>query len=648
MRLRLVLLAVFLLAVVSKLVVAEEQRIENYNMNEYLLLHFRLSSGLTIERQKSDARLTSLETRLRFFPKDDYRQDVLELAPESNPRGDTSQRGDVLTFHWQDPLQERSLRYGISSKVKTSNTFIAVKKELKFPIQNLEAGLLRYTKPTEYIDINDNIESQARTLVSGETDLFMAVFAIADWVRNNIKYDLSTLTADVVQKSSWVLSVREGVCDELTNLFISMLRSLGIPARFVSGVVYSNLDYTFGPHGWAEVYFPEVGWVPFDVTFGQYGWIDPSHVKLADDVDSGSPTAQYNWITYSATVEADDIDLETSVEEIGDIIASPLELHVEPHTRSVGPSSFVPILVTVRNTKDYYISSSIIVRKAPELTGKNVKEVLLRPREEKTVAWIAKLPAEAEESYLYTSIIEVSSTYGGTAASEIVYSKEYQVITAEEANAITASYEKKSKKKEFRELQLRCSPDKNIYYTNDEITLTCTLKNGGARAIFFLCFKQDCRSTLLNAGEAKQIMFASKAREGGRVAVVAENDELIKQTYVDLNVIKVADVSLIEVTPASVRYNDAVELKLTLQSNSAVRDVAVDFGFDILHYEHFEGNRDIIIKTEGKTLFRGLQLTIDYKDAGGKAYRKVENVMVTVAGAPWYARLAMWIGGLFS
>ena len=135
------------------------------------------------------------------------------------------------------------------------------------------------------ISINSSLDSSEGVIV----------FKIGEWTKKNIKYDLSTLTESVSQKASWVLKNKEGVCDELTNLFISMLRSVGIPARFVTGMVYTNMESSWGNHGWAEVYFPGKGRVPWDVTFGQFGWVDPSHVKLDDDVDSGESSVNYKW-----------------------------------------------------------------------------------------------------------------------------------------------------------------------------------------------------------------------------------------------------------------------------------------------------------------------------------------------------------------
>ena len=44
--------------------------------------------------------------------------------------------------------------------------------------------------------------------------MYSGVFNIAEFVRSNIKYDLNTITAKAVQKSSWVYFNKKGVCDE--------------------------------------------------------------------------------------------------------------------------------------------------------------------------------------------------------------------------------------------------------------------------------------------------------------------------------------------------------------------------------------------------------------------------------------------------
>ena len=70
-----------------------------------------------------------------------------------------------------------------------------------------------------------------------------------------------------------------GYCDNFSSSMTVLLRSLGIPARWVKGFTegefvgaagdYREYEVTNNnAHSWVEVYFPEVGWVPFEPTRG--------------------------------------------------------------------------------------------------------------------------------------------------------------------------------------------------------------------------------------------------------------------------------------------------------------------------------------------------------------------------------------------
>ena len=60
-----------------------------------------------------------------------------------------------------------------------------------------------------------------------------------------------------------------GVCQDFTHVFIGLSRALGIPARYVSGLIHPDREKYKGftqTHAWAELLFPSVGWVGFDPT----------------------------------------------------------------------------------------------------------------------------------------------------------------------------------------------------------------------------------------------------------------------------------------------------------------------------------------------------------------------------------------------
>ncbi|WP_024776867.1 transglutaminase family protein [Pseudomonas corrugata] len=73
-----------------------------------------------------------------------------------------------------------------------------------------------------------------------------------------------------------------GVCQDHTHVFLACARSLGIPARYVSGYVYSGDSEHLASHAWAEAWL-EDAWYSFDVT---HQLSRPErHLKLAVGLD---------------------------------------------------------------------------------------------------------------------------------------------------------------------------------------------------------------------------------------------------------------------------------------------------------------------------------------------------------------------------
>lgn len=85
---------------------------------------------------------------------------------------------------------------------------------------------------------------------------------------------------------SEVLAQQRGVCQDFAHLAIGCLRSLGLPARYVSGYVESlpppgqpRLRGADASHAWFAVFDPEQGWVDFDPTNDQI--VTDHHVTTA-------------------------------------------------------------------------------------------------------------------------------------------------------------------------------------------------------------------------------------------------------------------------------------------------------------------------------------------------------------------------------
>ena len=74
--------------------------------------------------------------------------------------------------------------------------------------------------------------------------------------------------------ASFLLADRRGYCQQFSGAMALMLRMRGIPARVAGGFTPGSLDRDTGEHrvrdldahSWVEVFFPDIGWVPFDPT----------------------------------------------------------------------------------------------------------------------------------------------------------------------------------------------------------------------------------------------------------------------------------------------------------------------------------------------------------------------------------------------
>ncbi|MDD3444416.1 MAG: transglutaminase family protein [Zavarzinia sp.] len=75
----------------------------------------------------------------------------------------------------------------------------------------------------------------------------------------------------LAQSPAYTLASARGACRDLAVLFMAACRSLGIPARFVSGyqAEAESVDGQRHLHAWAEVFIPGWGWIGFDPTHGR-------------------------------------------------------------------------------------------------------------------------------------------------------------------------------------------------------------------------------------------------------------------------------------------------------------------------------------------------------------------------------------------
>jgi transglutaminase-like putative cysteine protease len=97
-----------------------------------------------------------------------------------------------------------------------------------------------------------------------------AARGIADWVRDNVAYVPGSTGVQTSAQEAWDL--RKGVCQDIAQLTAALLRSVGIPVRYVSGYLHPKPDAGIGEtvqgqsHAWVEWWCGD--WEGYDPTNG--------------------------------------------------------------------------------------------------------------------------------------------------------------------------------------------------------------------------------------------------------------------------------------------------------------------------------------------------------------------------------------------
>lgn len=213
-------------------------------------------------------------TYMQPLPAEDEEQSITSLTVAPSPGLDHELLEDgesrKVKLVWTDP-PAGDLHYCIDVLVD--------RRAFDRPIGDPKKGSSKtYLKHGTLTKPNGVIKKQAKALAESAASGLEAVLNIARWIHENIEYDRNYSQNKQDKKVTTVMDVRRGTCDELSHLFIAMARSVGIPAREVSGLAYTGEVWGF--HSWSEVRLGD-RWVPVDATNLQVGFVDATHVAFA-------------------------------------------------------------------------------------------------------------------------------------------------------------------------------------------------------------------------------------------------------------------------------------------------------------------------------------------------------------------------------
>jgi len=152
--------------------------------------------------------------------------------------------------------------------------------------------------PSPYVPRHDDFAAYARPSFAAGRPVFDAAMDLtlrmyADFVYDSDSTEINTPAVEA-------LALRRGVCQDFAHIMIACLRTLGLPARYVSGYLLTQpppgrprLIGADASHAWVAIYLPgrdgPGGWTEFDPTNGRQPGEDYVTLAIGRDYSDVSP-----------------------------------------------------------------------------------------------------------------------------------------------------------------------------------------------------------------------------------------------------------------------------------------------------------------------------------------------------------------------
>ena len=152
----------------------------------------------------------------------------------------------------------------------------------------------RFVFGSHHAPVHEAFLAYAQSSFTPGRPLVQAAQELTARMHRDLRYE--TASTDINTPALEALAQQRGVCQDFAHILVACLRSLGLPARYVSGYLLTQpppgqarLVGSDASHAWASVFLPELathacqGWLDLDPTNNRTGWASPGldYVRLA-------------------------------------------------------------------------------------------------------------------------------------------------------------------------------------------------------------------------------------------------------------------------------------------------------------------------------------------------------------------------------
>ncbi len=128
-----------------------------------------------------------------------------------------------------------------------------------------------YLLPSELVELGPEVRAYAEGVLWPDRPLGDALEGLYATIYRDFNYELGATSVRTTLPE--LLTLRKGVCQDFAHLAAGCLRTVGLPARYVSGYVETSpapgqpkLEGSDASHAWTSVLVPGGGWIDLDPT----------------------------------------------------------------------------------------------------------------------------------------------------------------------------------------------------------------------------------------------------------------------------------------------------------------------------------------------------------------------------------------------
>jgi transglutaminase-like putative cysteine protease len=158
---------------------------------------------------------------------------------------------------------------------------------------SMSTEVFDYVRGTEAVPVGGEAGKWAHRFLRADATLGDALASINEAIYREFKYTKGATDNWTPLNTIW--KARAGVCQDFAHIMLSILRTAGLPARYVCGYIETDappggrrLIGAVATHAWVEVLMPGMEWVALDPTNAQ--WCGERHVAVSFGRDFSDAT----------------------------------------------------------------------------------------------------------------------------------------------------------------------------------------------------------------------------------------------------------------------------------------------------------------------------------------------------------------------